>query len=76
MHGSIGASHPENVSWMWLATAGIGLLILLPVMRVLLMLLFFLYRRDYRLALAAVLVLTIILTGVVLGLRTASGAAG
>jgi hypothetical protein len=45
-------------------------------MRVLLMLLFFLYRRDYRLALAAVLVLTIILTGVVLGLRTASGAAG
>ena len=61
---------------MCLATGGIALLILLPVLRVLLMLFVFLRQRDYRLALAAVLVLAIILTGVMVGLRTASGSAG
>jgi uncharacterized membrane protein len=59
-----------------LATGGIALLILLPILRVSLMLFAFLRERDYRLALAAVLVLAIILAGVMIGLRTASGLAG
>jgi hypothetical protein len=59
-----------------LATGGIALLILLPILRVSLMLYAFLRERDYRLALAAVLVLAIILAGVMIGLRTASGLAG
>jgi hypothetical protein len=61
---------------MRLATGGIALLILLPILRVSLMLFAFLLERDYRLALAAVLVLAIILAGVMIGLRTASGLAG
>jgi hypothetical protein len=63
------------LSGMRLATGGIGLLILLPILRVSLMLFAFLQERDYRLALAAVLVLAIILAGVMVGLRAASGAA-
>jgi hypothetical protein len=58
-----------------LATGGIGLLILLPILRVSLMLSAFLRERDYRLALAAVLVLAIIFAGVMIGLRTASATA-
>ena len=61
---------------MRLATGGIALFILLPILRVSLMLFAFLRERDYRLALAAVLVLAIILAGVMVGLRTASGLAG
>jgi uncharacterized membrane protein len=61
---------------MRLATGGIALLILLPILRVSLMLFAFLRERDYRLALAAALVLAIILAGVMIGLRTASGLAG
>jgi hypothetical protein len=61
---------------MRLATGGIALLILLPILRVSLMLFTFLRERDYRLALAAVLVLAIILAGIMIGLRTASGLAG
>jgi uncharacterized membrane protein len=61
---------------MPLATGGLALLILLPVLRVSLMLFAFLHERDYRLALAAALVLVIILAGVVVGLRTKSGLAG
>jgi uncharacterized membrane protein len=57
---------------MRLATGGIALLILLPILRVSLMLFAFLRERDYRLALAAVLVLAIILAGVMIGLRTAA----
>ncbi len=57
---------------MSLATGGIALLILLPILRVSLMLFAFLRERDYRLALAAVLVLAIILAGVIVGLRTAA----
>jgi hypothetical protein len=65
-----------GVPSMRLATDGIALLILLPILRVSLMLFAFLRERDYRLALAAVLVLAIILAGVMIGLRTASGLAG
>jgi uncharacterized membrane protein len=65
-----------GVPSMRLATGGIALLILLPILRVSLMLFAFLRERDYRLALAAVLVLAIILAGVMIGLRTASGLAG
>lgn len=61
---------------MRLATAGIASLILLPILRVSLMLFAFVRERDYRLALAAVLVLAIVLTGVMIGLRTTSGFAG
>jgi uncharacterized membrane protein len=60
---------------MRLATGGIALLIFLPILRVSLMLFAFLRERDYRLALAAVLVLAIILAGVLIGVRTASGLA-
>jgi hypothetical protein len=70
-------THPLGGSpQMRLATGGIALLILLPVARVSLMLFMFLRDRDYRLALAAVLVLAIILAGVMIGLRTSSGLAG
>jgi uncharacterized membrane protein len=60
-----------NSSYIRWATGGIGMLILLPVLRVSLMLFFFLRDRDYRLAIAAALVLTIILLAVLIGLRSA-----
>lgn len=58
------------------AGAGIVLFILLPVSRVLLMLFAFLGERDYRLALAAGLVLGIIVAGVVLGICTVTSIGG
>ena len=61
---------------MRIATVGIALLILLPVARLFLMLFAFLRERDYRLAVAAALVLLIILTGVMVGVRSAAGSAG
>jgi uncharacterized membrane protein len=51
--------------------AGIGLLIMLPIMRVILMLVAFLRQRDYRFVAAAAFVLTIIMVGVALGASTA-----
>jgi uncharacterized membrane protein len=56
--------------------AGIGCLILLPMLRVLLMLFVFLRERDYRLAIAAALVLAIIVAGVVIGVHRGSAIAG
>jgi Protein of unknown function (DUF1634) len=53
---------------MRIAAIGIVLFILLPPLRVLLMLLVFLRKRDYRLAATAGLVLAIIFLGVILGL--------
>ena len=58
-----------------LVTGGIGLLILLPILRVALMLFYLLRRHDYRLAVAAILVLTIILAAAVIGLHTTRGPA-
>jgi len=52
---------------MRIATAGIVLFILLPVLRVLLMLLVFIRERDFRFVSIAALVLAIILLGIVLG---------
>jgi uncharacterized membrane protein len=51
----------------WIITAGIALLIVLPVLRVLLMLIVFVRERDFRFGAIAMLVLAIILLGSVLG---------
>jgi uncharacterized membrane protein len=59
---------------MRIAAMGILIFILLPTLRVLLMLLFFIRERDFRLAVTAGLVLAIVFLGVVLGFRAASGA--
>jgi Protein of unknown function (DUF1634) len=72
----LGTHDLAGLANMRLATGGIALLIFLPILRVSLMLFVFLHERDYRLALAAALVLAIIFAGVVIGLRTASGSAG
>jgi hypothetical protein len=60
---------------MHLVTIGIGLFILLPVLRVALMLIVFLRERDYRFSAIAALVLTILLVGSVLGTRIPSSIA-
>jgi uncharacterized membrane protein len=59
--------HPRA---MRIDTAGILLLILLPVLRVALMLIVFVRERDYRFGAIAALVLTFIVLGFVLGART------
>jgi uncharacterized membrane protein len=48
-------------------TAGIGLFILLPILRVILMLTIFVKERDYKFAAAAVVVLLIIFAGFAIG---------
>jgi hypothetical protein len=53
---------------MRIATIGIALFILLPVVRVIVMFIVYLRQRDYRLSAIALLVLTIILLGFALGL--------
>jgi len=53
---------------MRIATIGIALLILLPVVRVVVMLIVYLRHRDYRFSAIALLVLTIILLGFTVGL--------
>jgi uncharacterized membrane protein len=58
---------------MQVVTLGIGLFILLPSSRVLLMLIVFVRERDYRFGLIAALVLAIIALGVVVGMHTPSG---
>ena len=55
---------------MRIVTAGILLLILLPVLRVTLMLIVFVRERDYRFGAIAALVLTFIALGFALGART------
>jgi hypothetical protein len=52
-------------------TAGIALLIALPVLRVLLMLILFIRERDLRFSVIAMLVLAIILLGTVVGVASA-----
>ena len=61
---------------MRIATMGIVLFILLPILRVLLMLLVFIREGDFRLAVTAGFVLAIILLGIVLGFRATPGIAG
>ncbi|HEY3456483.1 MAG TPA: DUF1634 domain-containing protein [Bryobacteraceae bacterium] len=55
---------------MRIITIGIGLFILLPSLRVLLMLAVFVRERDYRFGLIAALVLAIIVLGLVVGMHT------
>jgi uncharacterized membrane protein len=59
-----------------IVTLGIGLFILLPVLRVFLMLLVFLRDRDYRFSAIAALVLAILALGLLIGMRAASAAGG
>ena len=54
-----------------ITTAGIALLIALPLLRVLLMLIVFIRERDLRFSVIAMLVLAIILLGAVLGVASA-----
>ena len=61
---------------MRIATVGIVLFILLPVLRVLLMLLVFIRERDMRFVAIAGLVLATILLGIVFGSPATSGMAG
>jgi uncharacterized membrane protein len=49
-------------------TTGIGLFILLPILRVILMLIFFAQERDYKFTAAAALVLLTIFAGLVIGI--------
>ena len=49
-------------------TAGIGLFILLPILRVILMLTIFVKERDYKFAAAAAVVLLIIFAGFAIGI--------
>ncbi len=56
----------------FIARVGIGLLILIPTLRVLLMMIFFVRQRDYQFAGVAAVVLLIILCGFVLGLSVPS----
>jgi uncharacterized membrane protein len=51
-------------------TFGVALFIGLPILRVFLMLLLFLRERDYALSLIAVLVLGVLLSAALIGLRT------
>ncbi len=54
-----------------IVTMGIGLFILLPVLRVVLMLFVFISKRDYRFIAITTVVLTVIVAGCVLGLHMA-----
>jgi uncharacterized membrane protein len=54
-------------------TAGIALFVALPIARVTVMLVEFLRRRDYRIALITALVLAVILLGIVLSLQMNAG---
>ena len=49
-------------------TAGIGLLILLPILRVIIMLIVFAKERDYKFAVTAAVVLLILFAGFAVGL--------
>ena len=51
-------------------TAGIGLFVLLPILRVLMMLTIFLKQRDYQFAVVAALVLLTIFAGFAIGILT------
>ncbi|MFM0627270.1 DUF1634 domain-containing protein [Paraburkholderia xenovorans] len=60
------AGHPASAG-MPVATIGIALFILLPVMRLILMLGVFQHQRDYRFSAVAALVLMIVAAGLVVG---------
>jgi uncharacterized membrane protein len=55
---------------MRLATAGIAMFILLPILRVFVMLVYYTRQRDYRMAGTAAVVFSLLITGFVIGIRT------
>ena len=59
---------PHSPIAMRIVTLGIGLLILLPVLRLMLMLVAYLRQRDYRIGLITAWVLAVIFLGLLLGL--------
>lgn len=67
---------PPATTSAQIVTIGIALFILLPVLRVLLMLIAFVYEGDYRFTAIATLVLAIIVLGAALGVHMAGGAPG
>ncbi len=71
--GRFGASRLAILRDMRIATIGIALFILLPVARVIVMLVAYVRQRDYRLSAIALLVLTVILLGFVVGLAGRRG---
>lgn len=68
VEGYVGASAFGGPSGTTIVTAGIALLIMLPVLRLALMLIVFLRERDYMFGIIAAAVLTIIALGTALGL--------
>jgi hypothetical protein len=70
-----GASRLAILRDMRIATIGIALFILLPVVRVIVMLVAYIRQHDYRLSAIALLVLTIILLGFVVGVASRRGKA-
>ena len=68
LHSRFSAPKLAILRDMRIATIGIALLILLPVVRVIVMLIVYLRHRDYRFSAIALLVLTIILLGFAVGL--------
>lgn len=59
-----------------LIRCGVGLFILLPVLRVVLMVVMFARDKNYRLATVAIAVLTVILIGCLVGIRAVSALPG
>jgi uncharacterized membrane protein len=67
---------PSATAGTGIVTAGIALLLVLPVLRVLLMSIVFARQRDFRFSAIAVLVLAIIVLGAVPGMHTAGTTPG
>ena len=68
VEGYLGASALGGLSGTTIVTAGIALLIMLPVLRLTLMLVVFLRERDYVFGIITAAVLTIIAFGTALGI--------
>lgn len=67
-----GTVHAALPAGMPIVTAGIAFFILLPVLRVICMLVFFISQRDYRFIAISAVVLLILTLGLLVGLRLAS----
>ena len=66
-------SAERGVATMPIVLAGIAIFILLPVFRVVLMLIVFVRERDYRFAAVALIVLSIVVAGFLVGMFTRRG---
>jgi uncharacterized membrane protein len=64
---ALAVARPNFSHWADIVTVGIGLFILLPMLRVIVMLIFFLKERDYEFAAASFPVLLIIFSGFAIG---------